>query len=133
MGDCWQAAISCIVPITLISFIAMRPPAPCGVAMTFMCTTVSTASSVITLAITGFLMSARTTRTRPRSLPRRHDVDTDHPIHVGLGGQQSGETAAEITRDARDEDDASHRILQIRAADDSPIGEPIRAVPGYFP
>ena len=42
MLDFWHAASSCIVPMTLISFCGVRPPTKVGVAMTFMCTTVST-------------------------------------------------------------------------------------------
>ncbi len=65
LGAFWQAASSCIVPMTLISFIAVRPPAPSGVAMTFMCTTVSTSAGAMTLAISGLRMSARTNSVRP--------------------------------------------------------------------
>ena len=56
-----------MVPMTLISFIDVRPPAPLGVAITLRWTTVSTSSAAITLAITGLRMSARTKRTSPRS------------------------------------------------------------------
>src|SRR5215212_45677 len=66
-GDFWQAARSCMVPITLSSFIVPRPPAVPGVAMTLMWTTVSTSSLAITLAITGLRMSARTNETSPMS------------------------------------------------------------------
>src|SRR5436190_7847368 len=52
-----------MVPMTLISFIADRPPAPSGVAITFMCTTVSTSADAITLAMIGLRMSARTNST----------------------------------------------------------------------
>ena len=63
----WQAASSCIVPMTLSSFIVPRPPALPGVAMTLMWTTVSTSSLAMTLAITGLRMSARTNETSPMS------------------------------------------------------------------
>ncbi len=53
--------------MTLISFIAVRPPAPSGVAMTFMCTTVSTSACAMTLAMSGLRMSARTNSVRPSS------------------------------------------------------------------
>src|SRR5919202_904323 len=53
--------------MTLISFIETRPP-PCrGVAMTFMCTTVSTPARAMTFAMTGFRMSARTKSAAPMS------------------------------------------------------------------
>ncbi len=67
LGAFWQAASSCIVPMTLISFIAVRPPTPSGVAMTFMWTTVSTEACAMTLAISGLRMSARTNSVRPSS------------------------------------------------------------------
>ncbi len=51
--------------MTLTSFIGTRPPAPRGVAMTPMWTTVSTASSRITRPTTGLRMSARTNATSP--------------------------------------------------------------------
>src|SRR3954454_8080846 len=66
-GAFWQAARSCIVPMTLSSFIVPRPPALPGVAMRLMWTTVSTSSLAITLAITGLRMSARTNVTSPMS------------------------------------------------------------------
>src|ERR687893_2695689 len=61
----WQAASSCIVPMTLSSFIGVRPPEPAGVALMFMCTTVSTDADVMTFAISGLRMSARTNSVRP--------------------------------------------------------------------
>src|SRR3954452_5607117 len=66
--DCarWQAARSCIVPMTLSSFIGPRPPAPAGVELMFMCTTVSTDAFAITLPISGCRMPARTNSVRPR-------------------------------------------------------------------
>src|SRR5215203_2017037 len=63
----WHAASSCMVPMTLSSFIVPRAPAVPGVAMTLMWTTVSTSSRAITLAITGLRMSARTNWTSPMS------------------------------------------------------------------
>ena len=61
-GACWHAARSCIVPMTLSSFIEVLPPdaAAAAVAPTLVCTTVSTRSRTITLAMTGLRMSART-------------------------------------------------------------------------
>src|SRR5919112_2544915 len=61
----WHAASSCIVPMTLSSFIGVRPPARAGVALMFMCTTVSTDADAMTLAISGLRMSARTNSVRP--------------------------------------------------------------------
>src|SRR4051812_45304010 len=74
-GAFWQAASSCIVPMTLSSFIVFRPPAEPGVAMTLMWTTVSTSSLTITLAMTGLRMSARTKETSPMS-PRGGTAST---------------------------------------------------------
>src|SRR3954470_11031690 len=67
LSDFWQAARSCIVPMTLSSFMVPRPPALPGVAMTLMWTTVSTSSLARTLAMTGLRMSARTNETSPMS------------------------------------------------------------------
>src|SRR5919205_1161916 len=61
----WQAARSCIVPMTLSSFIGPRPPDPAGVELMFMCTTVSTDAFAITLPMSGLRMSARTNSVRP--------------------------------------------------------------------
>ncbi len=63
----WHAASSCIVPMTLISFIDTRPPACTGVAMTPMCTTVSTPAAAMTLPMIGLRMSARTNSAPPMS------------------------------------------------------------------
>src|SRR4051795_540990 len=62
----WQAASSCIVPMTLSSFIGTRPPDPAGVELMFMWTTVSTDAAAMTLPISGLRMSARTNSVRPR-------------------------------------------------------------------
>src|ERR671939_1343304 len=64
-GARWQAARSCIVPMTLSSFIGPRPPAPAGVELMFMCTTVSTDAFAMTLPMSGLRMSARTNSVRP--------------------------------------------------------------------
>src|SRR3954454_15599656 len=64
-GARWQAASSCIVPMTLSSFIGVRPPDPAGVELMFMCTTVSTDAAAMTLPISGLRMSARTNSVRP--------------------------------------------------------------------
>ena len=74
-GARWQAASSCIVPITLSSFIVFRPPALPGVEMTLMWTTVSTSSLTMTFAMTGLRMSARTKETSPMS-PRGGTAST---------------------------------------------------------
>src|SRR5215212_1244773 len=65
-GASWQAASSCMVPMTLSSFIGARPPDPAGVELMFMCTTVSTDAAAMTLPISGLRMSARTNSVRPR-------------------------------------------------------------------
>src|SRR5688500_12825843 len=64
-GAAWQAASSCIVPMTLSSFIGVRPPDPAGVELMFMWTTVSTEAAAMTLPISGLRMSARTNSARP--------------------------------------------------------------------
>src|SRR5215217_3199942 len=63
----WHAASSCMVPMTLISFIEERPPALSGAATTARCTTVPTPRVAITLEITGLRMSARMKSALPRS------------------------------------------------------------------
>ena len=65
LGAFWQAASSCIVPMTFISFIAMRPPDEAGLAASEAWTTVSTDAWEMTLAINGLRMSARTNSARP--------------------------------------------------------------------
>ena len=62
----WHAASSCMVPMTLISFMEERPAVP-GLATMAMWTTVSTPRLLITLPMTGLRMSARTKETLPRS------------------------------------------------------------------
>src|SRR3954449_4369936 len=62
----WHAASNCIVPMTFSSFIDVRPPAAAGVALMFMCTTVSTDADSMTFPINGLRMSARTNSVRPR-------------------------------------------------------------------
>src|SRR3954451_7950171 len=61
----WLAASSCMMPMTLSSFIGTRPPEPAGVELMFMCTTVSTDADPMTLPISGLRMSARTNSVRP--------------------------------------------------------------------
>ena len=51
--------------MTLISFCVTRPPVSFGVAMTFMCTTVSTEAWAMIRPIIGLRMSARTNSARP--------------------------------------------------------------------
>jgi hypothetical protein len=63
----WQAPRSCIVPMTLISFICSRPPTPAGVARMWRWTTVSTSVVWSTFTVNGFRMSARTYSVRSRS------------------------------------------------------------------
>src|SRR6478736_9150103 len=74
-GAFWHAARSCIVPMTLSSFIVLRPPALPGVEITLMWTTVSTSSLTMTFAMTGLRMSARTKETAPMS-PRGGTAST---------------------------------------------------------
>ena len=79
----WHAASSCIVPMTLISFIGVRPPAWRGVAMTPMCTTVSTPAVEITLPMIGLRMSARTKSAPPMSAV---GVTTSTPMTRSIEG-----------------------------------------------
>src|SRR3954454_20043764 len=74
-GAFWQAARSCIVPMTFSSFIVLRPPALPGVEITLMWTTVSTSSLAMIFAMTGLRMSARTNETSPMS-PRGGTMST---------------------------------------------------------
>ena len=105
LGAFWQAARSCIVPMTLSSFIVPRPPALPGVEMTLMCTTVSTFSLAITLAITGLRMSARTNETSPTS-PRGGTTSTPMTRStVGSAASARAEAAPEVSRDPGHEDD----------------------------
>ena len=52
-------------------------------------------------------------------LARRDDVDADHPLDAGVGGQPAREAAAEVSRDSGDEHDAAHGDRSVR--------------PGYLP
>ena len=86
MLDFWQAASSCIVPMTLISFCGVRPPTKVGVAMTFMWTTVSTPLDSMTREIIGLRMSAD--ELDARDLARwRDDVDTDDALDRRVGAE----------------------------------------------
>src|SRR5688572_10947833 len=64
-GDFWHAASSCMVPMTFISFIAVRPVGPAGLAVTDAWTTVSTFAVEMTLLISGLRMSARSDSALP--------------------------------------------------------------------
>ena len=112
LGAFWQAARSCIVPMTLSSFIVLRPPALPGVAMTLMWTTVSTSSLAMTLAITGLRMSARTNETSPMS-PRGGTTSTPMTRADGrVGRERRARTAPEVAGDPGDEDDPAGRHAQ---------------------
>ena len=87
--------------MTLSSLVEVRPPAAAGVAETLVWTTVSTRSRTITLAITGFRMSARTKSARARS-PGRQDVDTDDALDIRRPGQLRRETTPEIAGNTGD-------------------------------
>jgi hypothetical protein len=81
--------------MTLISFIVVRPPAPSGVAMTFMCTTVSTSACAMTLAITGLRMSARTNSAAPMS---QRGATTSTPMTRPIAGSSSSMRANRAPR-----------------------------------
>ena len=89
-GAVWQAASSCMVPMTFSSIIVPRPPALPGVAITLMWTTVSTSSLPITLAMTGLRMSARTKETSPMS-PRGGITST--PMTRSIDGSDAAKRA----------------------------------------
>ena len=96
-GAFWHAASSCMVPMTLTSFIDVRPPACRACASTLMCTTVSTPRAAITLAMTGLRMSARTNSAPPEVGRRRDDVDADDALdRRGRCGEPAREPAAEV-------------------------------------
>src|SRR5882757_9278097 len=83
-ADRWQAASSCMVPMTFISFIAVRPVGPAGLAVTEACTTVSTLALAITLVISGLRMSARTNSARPiRRSRSRGEMAAEEAAHSG--------------------------------------------------
>ncbi|SCF86827.1 hypothetical protein GA0115255_109383 [Streptomyces sp. Ncost-T6T-2b] len=65
VGDFWQAPSSCMVPMTLVSLIAVRPPAPSALPETSRWTTVSTAYSARIRAMADCRMSARTNSASP--------------------------------------------------------------------
>ena len=96
------------MPMTLSSFIDVRPPAAAGVATTLVCTTVSTRSRTITLAITGLRMSARTKSAEPEVAARRYDVDPDGALDARGSRELGHEASPEITGDAGDEYDLAH-------------------------
>ena len=96
-----------MVPMTLCSFIDARPPRR-REATTEVCTTVSTSSPAMTLAITGLRMSARTKRTVTEVPTRRDHVDADDAVDLRVGGDRAREAATEVVRDPGDENDATH-------------------------
>ena len=95
MLDFWQAASSCIVPMTLISFCRVRPPTKVGVAMTFMWTTVSTprlddpGDHRVADVGADELDVADVARWRD-------DVDTDDPLDRRVGTGPAREEAPEV-------------------------------------
>ncbi len=96
--------------MTLSSFIEVRPPAAAGVAATLVCTTVSTRSRTITLAITGLRMSARTKSAFAEVTSRRDHVDADHAVDLRRSGELRREAAPEIAGDTGDENDLAHEV-----------------------
>ena len=109
LGAFWQAASSCIVPMTLISFIAVRPPALPGVAMTLMCTTVSTSAAGDDLGddrvadVGAHELGAG----RGRAAGGTTSTPID-PLDGGVGAAAAArEPAAEVSGDPGDEHDAA--------------------------
>src|SRR5215210_1265106 len=83
-----------MVPMTLSSFIGTRPPAPAGVELMFMCTTVSTFADSMTLAISGLRMSARTNSVRPRRRSTSEDGGTvSTPMTRSIAGSVASSAA----------------------------------------
>src|SRR3954470_7484165 len=94
-GARWQAASSCIVPMTLSSFIGVRPPDPAGVELMFMCTTVSTEADAITLPMSGLRMSARTNSVRPSRRSMSDDGGTvSTPMTRSIAGSAASSAAS---------------------------------------
>src|SRR4051794_27941150 len=97
--------------MTLCSFIDLPPPTPPpGAACTPICTTVSTSWPAITLAITGFRMSARTNETGPRS-------------------DRGGTTSTPMTRDTAGSA-AIRRAKRPPTSRDTPVTSTTRPTPG---
>src|SRR5215210_5398350 len=93
-GARWQAASSCIVPMTLSSVIGTRPPEPAGVELMFMCTTVSTDAAPMTLPISGLRMSARTNSVRPSRRSTSADGGTvSTPMIRAMDGSRASSAA----------------------------------------
>src|SRR5690348_7031723 len=94
-GARWQAASNCIVPMTLSSFIGVRPPARAGVELMFMCTTVSTDAPAITLLISGLRMSARTNSVLPSNRSSSGDGGTlSTPMTRSMAGSPASSAAS---------------------------------------
>src|SRR5215204_3120790 len=95
VGARWHAASSCIVPMTLSSFIGTRPPEPAGVELMFMWTTVSTDAAAMTLPISGLRMSARTNSVRPSLRSIAGDGGTvSTPMTRSIEGSAASSTAS---------------------------------------
>jgi hypothetical protein len=95
VSACWQAASSCMVPMTFISFIAVRPPDDAGLADSDAWTTVSTAAWEMTLAMSGLRMSARTNSARPIRRSRSRGGGT---VSTPSTRSMSGLAASRATR-----------------------------------
>src|SRR5687768_11706635 len=83
-----------MVPMTLSSFIGVRPPDPAGVELMFMWTTVSTDAAAMTLPISGLRMSARTNSVRPSERSNAGDGGTvSTPMTRSIDGSVASSAA----------------------------------------
>ena len=83
-----------MLPITFISLCRTRPLGPAGCAVLDACTTVSTLAVLITLAISGLRMSARTNSARPMSVASSGDgAVASTPITRSIEGSSASRAA----------------------------------------
>ena len=118
----WQAASNCIVPMTLISFIEERPPAPRRGDYREMHDGVHAAGRNH-LGNNGIADVGAYEIGVAQVVAGRDHVDTDD-LDVLLGGERTGESGTQVARDSGDEDDPvrghqgalSRRLLACAAA-----------------
>ena len=104
-GAFWHAARSCIVPMTLSSFIVPRPPALPGVGDD------AHVDDGVDVLLGDHLGDHRVAdvgadeRDVADVAARRDDVDADDPVDGRVGGERAREPAPEVSRDPGDQDD----------------------------
>ena len=105
-GAFWHAARSCIVPMTLSSFIVPRPPARAGGRDH------AHVDDGVDVLLGDDLGDHRVADVGAHEgdvadvAARRHDVDADHPVDAGVAGDGTREPATEVARDPGDQDDS---------------------------